>query len=242
MPNALKVGRWAGAGLEGTALTGYVMALVDVMRRYPRAKRNIDERAAKITDVARAIAREFGESFFDGDRLYGYGGYRYDGRWKPVVEDFRDHYRLAEDAAILDSGCAKGFMIRDFIELMPKAMVCGIDISEYAIKNADPIAKPYVAVGNARELSFPDNSFDLVISINTVHNLPPEECKQALREMMRVTRKDAFLVVDAWRTDAERERMLAWNLTALTYMHVDDWLRLFEDVGYTGDYDWFIAE
>jgi ubiquinone/menaquinone biosynthesis C-methylase UbiE len=97
-------------------------------------------------------------------------------------------------------------------------------------------------VGNAKELPFDDNSFDLVISINTVHNLPFEECKQALREIQRVTRKSAFVTMDAWRNEEERERMLKWNLTALTYMSVEDWERLFDEVGYQGDYYWFIAE
>lgn len=216
------------------------MSRIDVMRRYPRSKRPIDERAKLITEEHRAVAREFDERFFDGDRLYGYGGYKYDGRWKPVVEDFRDHYKLADDAAVLDVGAGKGFMMRDFAELMPGMEIKGNDISAYAVANAEPSVAEHLTVGNALALDYPDNSFDLVISINTVHNLPLEECKQSLREIMRVTRKDAFIVVDAWTNDEEERRMKAWNLTALTYMHADDWERLFEEVGYTCDWDWFI--
>ena len=81
-----------------------------------------------------------------------------------------------------------------------------------------------------------------MISINTVHNLPPDRCRQALREIQRVGRGNAFVTMDAWRSDAERESLLKWNLTALTYMHVDEWRRVFAEVGYTGDYYWFIAE
>lgn len=213
---------------------------VDVMRRYPKAKRDLDARKSTIKEEHRAVARQFGEEFFDGERLYGYGGFGYDGRWKPVAEDFRSHYGLAEDAAILDVGCAKGYMMRDFIEGMPKATVKGIDVSQYAYDKADPVAQPHMQVASAEKLPFPDNSFDLVISVTTIHNLPMERCKQALKEVMRVTRKDAFITLDAWRNDIEEERMKAWNLTALTYMHVDDWLTLFQEVGYTGDYDWFI--
>jgi len=102
--------------------------------------------------------------------------------------------------------------------------------------------KPFISVANAKELPFEDNSFDLVIVINAIHNLPLEECKQAFREIQRVSCKDAFVVNDAWRNDKERESMLKWNLTAQTYMHVDGWKRLFDEVGYTGDYWWFIAE
>ena len=102
--------------------------------------------------------------------------------------------------------------------------------------------RPFLTVGNARDLSmFSDNEFDLVISINTVHNLKLEKCKQAIREIQRVG-KNAFITMDAWRNDLEKENMQKWNLTAETYMHVDDWERLFEEVGYTGDFYWFIAE
>ena len=218
------------------------MGEINLMDQYPRSKRPIEERAQLITEEHRQIARQFGKEFFDGDRLYGYGGYKYHPRfWKATVKRFRDYYRLAEDASVLDVGCAKGFMLHDFKELMPKLTIAGIDISEYAIEHAIETVKPFLRVGNAKELPYPDNSFDLVISINTVHNLALEECKQALREVQRVSRAHTFITVDAWRTDEERERMMKWNLTALTYMHVDDWKKLFAEVGYMGDYYWFIA-
>lgn len=219
------------------------MAEINLMDLYPRSRRPIEERSKLITPEHRRIAREFGAEFFDGERLYGYGGYRYDPRfWQATVRRFRDYYRLADDAAILDVGCGKGFMLHDFLELMPGARVAGIDISSYAIENAIETVKPFLRIGDAQSLPYPDRSFDLVISINTVHNLPVEECKTALREIQRVSRAHAFVVVDAWRTEAERERLLKWNLTALTYFHVDDWKHLFDEVGYTGDYHWFVAE
>ena len=215
---------------------------IDLMDLYPRSKRPIDERSKIITEEHHRIARQFGKDFFDGDRLYGYGGYNYHQRfWTDTVRRFRDHYRLPEDAAVLDVGCAKGFMIYDFKLLMPNITVAGIDISQYASDNSLQEMKPFMKVGNAKELPYEDNSFDLVISINSVHNLPLEECKQSLREIERVSRKHAFVTMDAWRNDEEKESMLKWNLTALTYMHVDDWKRLFEEVGYTGDFYWFIA-
>ena len=219
------------------------MAEINLLDLYPRSKRPIDERGKLVTEAHRQIARQFDQEYFDGDRLHGYGGYSYHPRfWQPTVKRFRDHYHLADDISILDVGCGKGFMLHDFKELMPDLKIAGIDISEYAIEHAIETVKPFLCVGNARELPYEDNSFDLVISINTIHNLPLEECKQALREIQRVTYKYAFVTMDAWHTDEEHERMMKWNLTALTYMHVDDWKRLFLEVGYTGDYYWFIAE
>jgi ubiquinone/menaquinone biosynthesis C-methylase UbiE len=125
---------------------------------------------------------------------------------------------------------------------MPHLTVAGIDISEYAIDNAIASVKPFLRVGNAKELPFEDNSFDLVTAINSIHNLPLEECKQALREIERVSRGHSFVQVDAYRTQEEKERLERWVLTCNTYMHVDEWKALFADIGYTGDYYWFITE
>lgn len=219
------------------------MGEINLMDLYPRSKRPIQERAALITEEHREVARQFGQDFFDGDRLYGYGGYNYHPRfWQQTVKRFRDYYNLADDAAILDVGCAKGFMLHDFKELMPKATLAGIEISEYAVSKAMESVAPVIRVGNAKDLPYGDHSFDLVISINTVHNLPMEACKRALREIERVSRAHSFLIVDAWHNDEEKGRMQSWNLTGLTYMHADDWENLFAEVGYTGDYYWFIAE
>lgn len=219
------------------------MAEINLLDRYPRSKRNIEERGRSITDAERAIARQFGESFFDGDRRVGYGGYQYHPRfWTDTVTRMKDHYGLRGNESILDVGCGKAFMLHDFKAAMPDLTVAGIDLSSYAIERAMEDMKPFVRVGNAKQLPFADKSFDLVISINTVHNLPLAECKQALREIQRVSRRNAFVTMDAWRSDVERDSMLAWNLTALTYMHVDDWKTLFDEVGYRGDYYWFIAE
>ncbi|HEV7225156.1 MAG TPA: class I SAM-dependent methyltransferase [Pirellulales bacterium] len=225
------------------ARTGSSGREIDLLDRYPRSKRPIDERAALVSDEHRRVARQFGREFFDGERLFGYGGYNYHPRfWRETVRRFRDHYGLADDASVLDVGSGKGFMLHDFQELMPRATLAGIDISQYAYENAMPSVKPVLQVGCASKLPFADRSFDLVISINTVHNLPLDECRQALREIERVSRGRAFVTVDAWRTEAERERLMKWILTALTYMHVEDWKRTFAEVGYGGDYYWFIPE
>jgi len=133
-------------------------------------------------------------------------------------------------------------MLYDFMQLMPAAELAGIDISDYAIGNALDAVKPMVQVGNAKSLPYPDKSFDLVLAINTIHNLPYEECKQSLREIQRVSRRNAFVMVDAYRTEEQRQAMLRWVLTAETMLHVDDWLKLFADAGYTADYFWWIVE
>jgi SAM-dependent methyltransferase len=215
---------------------------INLMDRYPRSQRPLDERGAVITDEVREVARQYDRDFFDGDRLYGYGGYNYHPRfWTDTVQRFIEHYRLAEDTTILDVGAGKGFMLYDFMKALPNAALAGIDISEYAHEHAMPEVKPFLIVGDAKELPYEDDSFDLVISITTIHNLKRDDCIQALREIERVSRGNSFLTVDAWENEEERQRLEKWVLTAHTYMHADDWKQLFEEAGYTGDYYWFKA-
>lgn len=214
---------------------------IDLLRNYPRSKRNTSARADVITEEHKAIARQYGKEFFDGDRLFGYGGFHYHSRfWQPVVPDLVEHFGLKAGSSLLDVGCAKGFMLYDLMALVPGIELAGIDVSEYAIENAKEEVKPLLRIGSAEALPFEDNSFDVVMSINTVHNLEEAECAKALQEIDRVSRGKAFITVDAYRNDEEKERMLQWALTAKTIMHVDDWKQFFNDIGYQGDFYWFI--
>lgn len=214
---------------------------IDLLVNYPRTKRNVDERGQTKSEEDRAIARRFGKEFFDGDRRHGYGGFNYMPRfWQPVIPTFQQHFGLDASSSVLDVGCAKGFMLHDMAELIPGITVKGVDVSDYAIAHAIDNMKPHLSVASAVKLPFADKSFDVVISINTVHNLVRDDCAAALREIERVARKGAFITVDAYRDDEEKRRMMAWNLTAQTIMHVDEWKAFFAEIGYTGDYYWFI--
>ena len=216
------------------------MREIDLLKNYPKTNRDLNQASIQRTDEVRLVARKFDKDFFDGDRKYGYGGYNYNPRfWTSVVKDFSDYYKLKDGSKILDIGCGKGFMIYDFLQHNNKYIVKGIDISDYAVENSMPEVKDNVEVGNAKELQFEDNFFDLVISINTIHNLEKEDCATSLREIERVSKKDKFIIVDAFKDIEEKKRMFAWNLTAKTIMHVDKWKLFFKENGYTGDYFWF---
>jgi ubiquinone/menaquinone biosynthesis C-methylase UbiE len=158
------------------------------------------------------------------------------------VEQLQEYYRLPSGASILDIGCGKGFLLYDFKEMMPGCQVAGLDVSDYAIKNSMDSIRPFLEIGSAESLPYADNSFDLVISVNSIHNLPLDRLTVSLKEIERVSRGSSFITVDAWRNEQERINLMKWVLTAETYMHVDDWKKLFAEVGYTGDYWWFIAE
>lgn len=214
---------------------------VDLLRNYPKAKRDLNERQIEKTPEVRAVARKFGEEFFDGDRKFGYGGFSYHPRfWEGVIPDLISHFGMQDGDSVLDVGCAKGFMLHDLLRLGPPNLsVRGIDISSYAVDNCIAGLSGLLDCGCASELPYSDDSFDFVLSVNTIHNLELTQCKKSIQEIERVSRKGAFIVVDAFRDESERERMFAWNLTAKTIMSTDQWIALFDSVGYTGDYYWF---
>ena len=213
---------------------------INLLKKYPKTKRDLSKRGNEKTEEDRIIARRFDKEFFDGDRKNGYGGYYYNSKfWTEVVKDLNNFYKLKSGSKILDIGCGKGFMLFDFMKLNPNFVLEGIDISDYAITNAVPEVKKFLKVGDAKSLPYEDNSFDLVISINTTHNLEINQCKKALSEMERVSRKDKYLIVDAYSNEIEKDRIFAWNLTAKTILSTNEWISLFEEVGYTGHYYWF---
>ena len=214
---------------------------VNLLARYPRAKRNVKARLGH-KEENRRIALRFGREYFDGTREQGYGGYRYDGRWIPIAEDIVKHFKLKPGDRVLDVGCGKGFLVKDLMKVCPGLEAFGLDISEYAVMNCEPEVTGRLHVGNAAHLSFPDKSFDCVLSINTVHNLDRAGCIQALREMERLAPGRGFVQVDAYRNPAERKVFEDWMLTAKTYGMPEDWVEILREAGYTGDYYWTILE
>lgn len=214
---------------------------INLLENYPKTKRDTSARLKNKKHEDIITARKFGKEFFDGSRDQGYGGFTYNSRfWQPVVPTFKNFYNLNNQSSILDVGCAKGFMLHDFKNLIPGISITGIDLSEYAITNSMDSIKSNVSIGDAHNLDFENDAFDLVISITTIHNLEKKECITALREIQRVSKKHSFVTVDAYRNEEEKKQMLSWNLTAKTILHVNDWLDLFDKAGYKGDYYWFM--
>lgn len=210
---------------------------IDLLTKYPKRKRDCSKRLEEKSEKIRSIARKFGWEYFDKKGIC-YSGYTYDGRWIPVVQDFIDYYHLNNKSRVLDVGCAKGYMIYDFVNAGIDSY--GIDISSYAISSSIPEIRERLSVRNAKDISlWSDNYFDLVVCFNTIHNLEETECRKAVRELERVS-KNCYLTVDSWRNEEERKRMLAWNVTGKTIMSSKDWKKLFKEEGYTGDYFWFV--
>jgi len=218
------------------------MREVNLLNKLPRGKRNVNARAEAKTAEIIAISREYGELYFDGPRTYGYGGYRYDGRWVPVAADMVAHFGLKPGDRVLDIGCAKGFLVKDFLKVCPGLEAFGLDISEYALMHCEPEVVGRLHLGNATKLPFPDGSFNAVISLNTVHNLERDELITALREIERLAPGKGFVQVDSYRTPEQKALFEEWVLTAKFHDYPDGWVSLFREAGYTGDYYWTIIE
>lgn len=217
---------------------------VNLLARLPRSRRNVSARAEGKSPEVIATSKKFGQEYFDGPREYGYGGYRYDGRWVPIAEDIVAYFGLKSGDRVLDVGCAKGFLVKDLLSVCPGLDVYGIDISEYALTHCEPEVIGRLHWGSADHLPFPDASFNCVLSINTLHNFDRAGVIRALKEIQRV-RKDndkAFVQVDSYRSEEQRQQFMDWVLTANFHDYPEGWIDVLRDAGYTGDYAWTIVE
>ncbi|GIX46863.1 MAG: SAM-dependent methyltransferase [Candidatus Tectimicrobiota bacterium] len=214
------------------------MAYLDfVSSLHTRTRRNYRERVLAHDKAACAeVALQYGKEYWDGDRKYGYGGYYYDGRWRPVAAALAAHYGLRPGHRVLDVGCGKGYLLFEFLQVVPGVQVAGLDISAYALAHAKEEVKPYLQRGNATALPYADRTFDLVVSFGTLHNLYNYELYQALQEIERVGCGGKYVVVESYRTEREKVHLLYWQLTCRSFYTPKEWEWFFSQSGYTGDY------
>lgn len=189
-----------------------------------------------------AIASQFGQEYWDGARQYGYGGYKYDGRWLPIAQKIAQHYKLKSGDRLLDVGCGKGFLLHELTVAVPGLIVAGIDISAYGIENAYPDVKPYLIEGRAESLPFGDDAFDVVITLGTLHNLGVTALDRALAEIERVAKRGSYVMVESYRNEREKANLLYWQLTCKSFYSVEDWEAVFARAGFTGDYGFIFFE
>lgn len=220
------------------------MAYIDfVSGLHKKTKRNYLERVTADNKAECAkVAKEYGYEYWDGDRKYGYGGYRYDGRWRSVAEKIADHYKLKAGDKVLDVGCGKAYLLYELTQVVPGLLVRGVDISKYGLENAKEEVRDCLQYADARQLPFEDNAFDLVISLTTLHNLKVYDLKKAVREIERVSKGNSYIMVESFRNDEEEVNMLYWQLTCASYYSVDEWEWLYREWGYTGDYSFIFFE
>lgn len=192
---------------------------------------------------AMLVAKKYEEDYWDGDRRYGYGGYRYiEGRWRPVAEAFIDRYDLTNESSVLDVGCGKAFLMYEMQLLLPDARFVGFDVSKHGLVNVHPDFSGELFEHRAQDpFPFADKEFDLVISLATLHNLRLFELEAALQEIERVGRR-SFMMAESYRNELEMFNLECWALTAESLLDLEEWLWLFDKVGYTGDFEFIYFE
>jgi SAM-dependent methyltransferase len=196
---------------------------------YPKAK-------------AATLAKQWGYDYWDGDRRINYGGYNYiPGRWAPVAQRLVEHYNLQPGSKVLDVGCGKGFQLFELLQACPGLIVRGLDISQYAIENAHREVAKYLDLGTAANLPYQVNEFDLVFSINTLHNLHNRDLNSSLREIQRVG-KQKYICVESYRNEVEKTNLLYWQVTCEQFNSPDDWEWWFNHSRFTGDHSYIFFE
>ncbi len=220
------------------------MAYVDfIMKLHKSSKRDYVERVVSYDKAECAeVAIQYGKDYWDGERQYGYGGYKYDGRWRPVAEAMAKHYGIKPGDKILDVGCGKGYLLYEFTQAVPGVEIAGLDISEYAIENAKEEVKPFLTAGNATSLPYEDGYFDYIISITTLHNLYNYELRKALQEIERVGKQNKHVIIESYRNEREKANLLYWQLTCRAFYTPEEWQWFMTESGYTGDYSYIVFE
>lgn len=193
--------------------------------------------------VCMEIARGYEEDYWDGDRRFGYGGYTYDGRWKPLAEQLIERYGLTNESKVLDVGCGKAHLLYELQQLLPEAELRGFDTSKHGIATAPEPIRPYLEIRGAEEAPYPwpDDYFDLVLCLGVFQNLRLFELEPAITEIERVG-KQKFAMVESYRNAQEMFNLECWALTMHSMLDTDEWLWLYDHFGYTGDYEFIFFE
>lgn len=214
------------------------MAEIDFLTTYHNATER-DYLARMVADDKAAcaeVAKRWGEDYWDGERRFGFGGYHYDGRWRALAERMVAHYDLKPGMRILDVGCGKGFLLYEFTQVLPGLEITGIDISAYALSAAKTEVRPHLLRGCATDLPWDDDQFDLVYSINTLHNLAVFDLFEALREIERVGRHGKYVCVESYRDEREKVNLMCWQLTCESFYTPREWQWVYDQTGYQGDH------
>ena len=183
-------------------------------------------------------AKKYSFDYWDGSRSQGYGGYKYiPGRWKKTAEKIIKFYNLKKGSKILDVGCGKGYLLFEMLLIEPGLKVYGTDISNYAIKNAKKeVKKNLIKHDISKKLPFSKSYFDLVMSLNTIHNLEIYNLENAIKEIQRVGKKK-LIVVESFRNETELFNLQCWALTCQSFFSKKEWIWLFNKHKYDGNYE-----
>jgi len=216
------------------------MPEINILESYPQPiePRFVAKNLRTISHRITAAKRD--KEFFDGDRNFGYGGYKYDGRWLPIAKKIIQHYELKDLSHILHLNCEKGFLLHDLKKTKPSLQVVGTETSNYAIKNAIKEVKGSINKVSSIKLPFPDNYFDFVIGLSFVYTYSLPDAIEALQEINRVSNGSSFVTLATYETDEEYFLFKDWTLLGTLLLKRDEWKTVMKHSGYKGDF-YFIS-
>ena len=217
------------------------MREIDLLTNYPVLKKRYVSKNSR-TIKNRIIASYRDKNFYDGNRDNGYGGYKYDGRWKVIAKKIFDIYRLKSNAKILQIGSEKGFLLQDIKEIYPKSRVKGIEVSEYAIKHTNKKIKKFIQKGPFHNLPFKKNEFDFVIAIGPVYSLNLADAIKCLKEIDRVGKGKSFITLGSYDHENDLKLFRYWTLLGSTILSKKEWIEVLKHTKYKGDYKFNTAK
>jgi ubiquinone/menaquinone biosynthesis C-methylase UbiE len=217
------------------------MREIDLLTNYPVLKKRYVSKNSR-TIKNRIIASYRDKNFYDGNRDNGYGGYKYDGRWKVIAKKIFDIYRLKSNAKILQIGSEKGFLLQDIKETFPKSIVRGIEVSDYAIKHTNKKIRKFIQKGLFHNLPFKKNEFDFVIAIGPVYSLNLADAIKCLKEIDRVGKGKSFITLGSYDRENDLKLFRYWTLLGSTILSKKEWIEVLKHTKYKGDYKFNTAK
>ena len=202
-----------------------------INKKKPIKSRSVIKRSIKNKFHAWKLSNQY----YDGHRNNGYGGFKYDGRWLKILPKIIKKYKIKENAKILDLGCKKGFIMKDFKILLPNCEVWGIEDHKYPIINAEKEIKSKIIKSKYYDIPFEDNYFDFTIGFSSIYRYNFYDLVETIKEIKRVSKK-SFITLGAYSNEKNRVIFNKWSLLGTTILHEKEWIELFKLLKFSGDY------
>ena len=162
---------------------------------------------------------------------------QYDGRWKLIAKKIIKKYKLNKSSRILDIGCGKGFLVYELTKLLNSKNIYGIDISRYSINKAPKMIRKNLSLKDCRKgLNYKKKYFDLILSINLIHNFSIYEIKNFLINVVKISKK-SYISTESYRNERELFNLQCWALTAESFFSEKEWNWIFKSYGYNRDFE-----
>jgi ubiquinone/menaquinone biosynthesis C-methylase UbiE len=192
--------------------------------------------------INKIIAWERGKEYYDGKRINGYGGFKYDGRWKKILPKLIKRYNLKKGSKVLDLGCKKGFLLKDLKDLVPGIKIYGIEDHNYPLKNSMKDIRKYLHKSDYFDLPYKNNLFDAVFAFHCIYRANFGDTLNTIKEIKRVTKKNSYITLGAYHDKKGKELYDQWGILSTTHLNVKDWKKILKYLKYKGDYSFTTPE